>query len=219
MATGQEVGEKSRGTRLGTLKQEVLRKASFFEHKAVIDYRDLYHLIRHFFKEYLERDYEFTISELREEVKRTYIPISIRDDVFSLLDTIEKMEYETVKYPRIELVNILVKFRKVVEELVKTHKRRHGFWSKVRGFLLKEEEEPILLSELPVIETSDEPHIHINLLLEKIYIFFAQKKIAKAKKQYAELIEYYNQVPEDLKREYFPIIDETYNKLIELSTK
>ncbi|MBR9703559.1 hypothetical protein GOV10_05955, partial [Candidatus Woesearchaeota archaeon] len=73
MAEGQEVSEKSRGVRLGTLKQEVLRRASFFEHKAVIDYREVYHLIRRFFKEYLERDYEFTISELREEVKRTYI--------------------------------------------------------------------------------------------------------------------------------------------------
>lgn len=219
MAEGQEVSEKSRGVRLGILKQEVLRKASFFEHKAVIDYRDVYHLIRRFFKEYLERDYEFTISELREEVKRTYIPVSVRDDVFSLLDTIDKMEYETVKYPREELAMILGKFCKVVEELVKTHKRRHGFWSKVRAFLLKEEDEPIVLAELPVIETDDEPHIHMNILLEKVYIFLAEKKINKAKKQYGQLLEYYNQVSEDLKQEYFPVVDETYNKLVEAITK
>lgn len=208
--------EVGRSAELRKLKQEISRKLLFLEHKAVIDYREVYTLIRQFFKEYLERDYEFTIRELRDEVKKTYIPATVREDVSSLLDTLEQMEYKTVSYKREELLAILKRFRKVVDELVKTIQRRHSIWNKIRAFIFKEEQEPIVISDLPVIEQDDAQHVHMNLLLEKTYLFISQKSKRKAKHQYGQMLEYYGSLEDHVKQEFYPLVDEAYSALVEM---
>lgn len=205
--------EVSRSAQVRKLKQEVTRRVVFLQHKAVIDYREVYQLIREFFKTYLERPYEFTISELRQEIKGTYIPITVRDDVNNMLSTIEHMEYKSVDFTREELIAILSQFQKVVNELIKTTTRRRTFMDRLRRFAIKEEEEPLIISELPAIESDDAAHIHLNILLERTYSFIAQKNFSRAKKQYKELLTYYADVPEDVKREFYPLIDEAYTTL------
>jgi len=84
------MGEVSRAQELRRLKTEITRKISFLEHKAVLDYREVYQLIREFFKGYLNQEYEFTITELREQMKKTYVPIAAREGIESLLSQIEE---------------------------------------------------------------------------------------------------------------------------------
>lgn len=206
-------GEVSRSQELKTVKSEVLRKVSFLEHKAIIDYKEVYSLIRYFFKKYLDRDYEFTIRELREELQKTYIPANLREDTNKLLDTIERMEYATIHYTKDELVTILQVFRRVVESLVKTLTQQQSFMAKVKAFLFREEEEPIIISELPTIEDSNPEFVHTNILLERLYLFIQQKKEKKARKQYQELLSYYEQIHEHYKQEFYPLIDQAYHDL------
>ena len=206
--------KESRRALLNRIKQETLRRILFLEHKAVIDYRDVYHLIRWFFKEYLEKRYEFTITELRDEIHRTYIPSRVREQVILLLKDLEKMEYETIHYSKVDLVGILERFRKIVDEIIGSQRRRHSWMQKIKAFLLKEEENPIIISELPAIENSDAYHVNINILLERTYLFIDQKNKRKAKRQYQELHSVYEASPEDIKHEYYPLIDQTYETLV-----
>jgi len=211
--------EVSRSTHLRKLKQEINRKITFLQHKAVIDYKEIYQLIRKFFKVYLERPYEFTISELRQEIKSTYIPITVREEVNALLSTIEHMEYRSVSYSHEELNAILDKFKHVVDALIKVSTRKKTFFEKVRTFVFKQELEPLIISELPVIENDDAEHIHLNILLERTYSFIGKKSFSRAKKQYKELLTYYDTVSDDVKREFYPLIDEAYADLIKSKEK
>lgn len=207
------MGEVSRAQELRRLKTEITRKISFLEHKAVLDYREVYQLIRDFFKGYLNQDYEFTITELREQMKKTYIPIAARDGIESLLMQIEDMEYASTQYSRESLEKTLKDFRALVENLVKVMTRKKTFWERARSFLFKEEEEVIIISDLPVIEDDSAAGTHIRILLERLYLFLSKKKLTAAKKQYLELLEYYDDAPQEIREEFYPLLNEAYNKL------
>lgn len=207
------MGEVSRAQELRRLKTEITRKISFLEHKAVLDYREVYQLIRDFFKGYLNQDYEFTITELREQMKKTYIPIAARDGIESLLMQIEDMEYASTQYSRESLEKTLKDFRALVENLVKVMTRKKTFWERARSFLFKEEEEIIIISDLPVIEDDSAAGTHIRILLERLYLFLSKKKLTAAKKQYLELLEYYDDAPQEIREEFYPLLNEAYNKL------
>jgi len=212
--------EEKRGERreiLSRLRQEVTRKIAFLEHKAVIDYREVYHLVRGFFKEYLERRYEFTINELREEISKTYVHATVRDDIKELLKVLERMEYTQTSFGKDELVLVLERFKRVVEHLVRAEQRSTGSWARIRRFLLKEEEEPITISELPAIESADGLHIHLRVLLERTYAFLDDGHLHKAATQYKELLALYETCPEDIKQEFYELLDETYQRLVEAS--
>lgn len=206
----------SRSAHLRKLKLEITRRVTFLQHKAVIDYREIYQLIREFFKAYLERPYEFTISELRQEIKGTYVPITVREEVNALLTTIEHMEYRSVSYSREELYKILEQFRHVVDELIKISTRKQTFFEKIRRFIFKQEVELLIISELPAIENDDAEHVHLNILLERTYSFISKKSFSRAKKQYKELLMYYDTVSDDIKREFYPLIDEAYTDLAKI---
>jgi len=207
------MGEVSRAQQLRRLKAEITRKISFLEHKAVLDYREVYQLIREFFKGYLNQDYEFTITELREQMKKTYVPIAAREGIENLLIQIEEMEYANTQYSRESLEKTLKDFRALVENLVKVMTRKKTFWEKIKEFVFKEEEEVIIISDLPVIEDESAASTHIRILLERLYLFLSKKKLTAAKKQYLELLEYYDDAPQEVREEFYPLLNEAYSKL------
>ncbi len=209
------MGEVSRTQQLRKLKTEITRKISFLKHKAVLDYREVYQLIREFFKGYLDQDYEFTITELREQMKKTYIPITAREGIEKLLLQIEEMEYTNSQYSRESLEKILNEFQEVVNTLVKVMMREKTVWEKIKSFIIKEEEEVIIISDLPVIENDTATGTHIRILLERLYLFLSKRKMIAAKKQYLELLDYYEDAPQDIRKEFYPLINEAYEKLKE----
>lgn len=209
----EEGGERTK--RLNSLKKNIIRRIDFLEHKAVIDYKDVYHLIRNFFREYLEKHYEFTFKELQVELKKVFIPSHVKQDVFGLLSMLEHMEYTTKSFEKKELVKILEEFKKIVEALVKAQNKETGFIAKLKRFIFKEEEEVIILSELPVMENDEPYHVQLNILLEKTYRFLNTGKVSKAQKQYKEVLKFYDDSPKKIKEEFFPIIDLAYKALVE----
>lgn len=208
-----ESGERTK--RLNTIKREVIRKIDFLEHKAVIDYKDVYHLIRSFFREYLEKHYEFTFKELQIELKKIFIPSHIKNNVFELLAMLEHMEYTTKGFEKKELVNILEQFKKIVNELVKAQQQETGWFAKFKRFIFKKEEEVIILSELPVIENDEPYHVQLNMLIERTYLFLNNNKVHKVKKQYKEVLRFYEECPKKIKEEFYPIIDMLYKSIAE----
>jgi len=106
-------------------------------------------------------------------------------------------------------------FRALVESLVKVMTRKKTLWEKIKSFIFKEEEDVIIISDLPVIEDDSAARTHVRILLERLYLFLSKKKLSAAKKQYLELLEYYDDAPQDIREEFYPLLDEAYNKLKE----
>jgi hypothetical protein len=222
MAKGEQVKarmdlllqERQRAARLGDLRRDTLRRVDFIRRKAVIEYREVYGVIREFFKEFLERRYEFTITELRKELKKVYISNSTRLIIAGILERLEAAEYATVHYTREDLVKILDDFKQAVEELVKVHTGAKPFFERLRMFLFKDPEPQTIIAELPVAEGNDAYHVRIYTIIEQCYIALDRHNLAKAKAAYDALLQEYGLLDDGRKAQYYPVIEQTYRDLL-----
>jgi len=223
MAKGEDVKarmnlmlqESQKRSRLEILRKDTMRKVDFIRRKTVIEYHDVYHVIRDFFKEFLERRYEFTMNELRGELKKVYISNQTRQQITPILDSLEAIEYATVHYAKADLVKILDEFSAIVEQLVHVHTNRKPLLERVRAFFMKESLEPqTIIAELPVIEETDAYHVRIYTLVEKCYIALDRHNMHRAKLAYKALIEEYNLLDDIRKQQYYTLIEQTYKDIL-----
>ena len=67
-------GETSeRALQRAQLREETLVTIQALTEQGIYDDKDLYYLVKNFFRRYLELSYEFTIEELRTELKKIYL--------------------------------------------------------------------------------------------------------------------------------------------------
>jgi hypothetical protein len=217
-ALSLEEQEKDRRKHLEQLRTDTIRKIDFLDHKVVIDYHDVYRLIREFFKEFLGKRYEFTINELKTELRKVYISSTTRPLIEEILECLETGEYLTVHYKRPELQKLLVDFRKVVEQLIRTHTARKSFIDHLKSFFFKEPDPQSILSELPVIEGNDQHHKRLYILIERCYAALDQHNLHRAKASYEALLVEYNRLSERERAEYYPVVHQTYQDLVSRAT-
>jgi hypothetical protein len=206
--------EKQRTERLEVLRRDTLRKIEFLQRRSVIEYREVYSIIKEFFKEFLERRYEFTITELRVELKKVYISNTTRQLINSVLDRLEASEYATVHYAKEELLKLLDDFKHVVEQLVRVHTEPKSWLEHIKSFLFKEPDVQTIIAELPAIETADAYHVRIYTLIEKCYIALDTHNLHRAKVAYDALLAEYATLDDDRKEQYYEIIQQTYHDLL-----
>jgi hypothetical protein len=222
MARGEEVrGQvdmvlqgREKQKRLEQLRRDILRKIDFLGKKTVIEYHEFYHLVKEFFREFLERRYEFTINELRQELKKVYISHATRAAISRLLDELEASEYTTVHYQRQHLLRLLQEFRQIVEELVKVHVRGRSIFDRIKSFFVREPDVQTIIAELPVVEGHDAFHVRIYTLIERCYIALDKHNISKARATYEALLRDYEHLPEEEKAEYYDVIHQTYADIV-----
>jgi len=208
------VKERAREKRLDLLRRDTVRKIDFLRHKIIIEYREVYQLIREFFKEFLEKRYEFTIGELRTELRSVYIPHHTRASIKQLLDNFEATEYATVHYARDDLIKLLDRFEEVVEQLVHTHTAKLSLWAKIIRAIRGDEDPSTIISEVPVNESNDANKIMILTLIEQCYIAMDKHNIKKAKSTYHKLLQAYETLDDMHKEELYATVQQTYRDLL-----
>ncbi len=210
--------EQERRRRLAKLKRDANRKAEFLRKKAIIETHDVYNIIRWFFQEFLEKRYQFTITELKKELREVYISSSTRKMLDLILEKISSIEYANVHYKHDELVELLDVFKQVVNQLVRTHTKKKGVLTWLKHLFINEEDTPdVIISELPVIESTDAMNIRMNILVEKCYVALDQHSLKKAKTSYNALLQEYGTLEDDLKQKFFPLVDQTYQDILNRS--
>jgi hypothetical protein len=207
--------ENAKRQRLAALRRDTARKIDFLRHKAVIEYREVYTLIRDFFKEFLEQRYEFTTNELRAELKKIYISNTVRAQISALLDELQAIEYATVHYSREELIKILHDFEEVVVQLVRIHTNAKSFLDRLRAFFMRDDDEQeSIIADLPSREENDAYHVRIYTLVERCYVALNQHRMRKAKIAYKHVLSEYNLLDDERKKQYYPVIEQTYADII-----
>lgn len=207
--------EKTKRQRLAVLRRDTTRKIEFVRKKAIIEHKEVYTVIREFFKEFLEQRYEFTTNELRAELKKVYISNGTRVQIAKLLDDLEAIEYANVHYPRERLLAILEEFERVVRELVRLHATTKSFWDRIRTILRGEEADAMsIIADLPAIEENDAYHVRIYTLIERCYVALDRHRMHQAKKAYEALLDEYNLLDQERKKQYYTIIEQTYMDIV-----
>jgi hypothetical protein len=206
--------ERQRQKLLDELRRDTLRKIDFLVKKTVIEYHDVYHLVREFFMEFLERRYQFTINELRQEIKHVYIPATVRQSISRVLQELEAAEYATVHFPKAKLVAILLEFRGIVEQLVHVHTVKPSLWQRLMLIFGHDPVPEVLLADLPSKESQDPQRIKLYTIVEQCYLALNRRDLRKAKWLYESLIKEYEGLDEETKEEHYPVIHQTYLDLM-----
>ena len=198
------------------LKRAVSKRIKQIRAKAFISEREIYDLIRGFFKKYLGVDYEFTREELVKELRRVYFSPELQQRVSSLFDKISEIEHTSKAFPREELEKILVEFKGMVDELIVSHyQKEKSFIKKLKDYvhrLFSYKQEAILEVDESVLSQSERVVVKMNMLLDNSKRW-SDKNLEKARKAYQELFDLYNSLDDTRKKVYFKPIQELYQMI------
>lgn len=103
------------------LKQSYIKKLNIILTEESIIEKETYNLIRNFFKEYLNLDYEFTNEEMKKELKQVYFSMNLKERISTLFDTLSKIEYLSQPLSQSQLKNLLINFKSIIDDLVVVH--------------------------------------------------------------------------------------------------
>jgi hypothetical protein len=208
-------GEAVQGTpNKMVLKKAVSHKVKQLSEKAVITDREVYDLIRGFFKKYISIDYEFTSEELIKEMRKVYLPGDLHKRVSLLLSAVSEMEHLSREFSKIELLHILQEFNSIVNDMITTHYEDKGFLKKIADWLhLGVSKEPeSALDPNRLLSENERIVVKMNMLLDNGRRF-ADKNPELAKKCYHELRQMYESLDHEKKKAYYMAVSELYAML------
>lgn len=106
-------------------KDIFLKRCEYLHSKRVLKEQEVYTLVKDFFKEFLDLDYEFTEQELSNELKRVYLDEQTHSRVNALLMSVFRIQYTDVGLSEEELRKILKDFERIVNSMVMERQHRN----------------------------------------------------------------------------------------------
>ena len=195
------------------LKKAVDHRIATITAKAFISEREVYELVRGFFKKYLGIDYEFTSEELVYELKKVYVAPEFQERIRLLLDRISEMEHLSRAFEKEELQSVLADFKSLVDGLIGAHYENKGFFRKLGdSFKGSAQDHRKMLNEATMLNENERIIVKMNMLLDNSRRW-ANKDVAAAKQAYDELLHLYNALDDERKTAYFKPINELYSIL------
>jgi hypothetical protein len=214
--------EKKRGDEASsTTNKLILKKAAYKKvdrimSKAFISEREVYDLIRSFFKKHLTIDYEFTHEELMKELKKVYLSPELQEKVRHLFEDVSEIEHTSKTYTREELERILEDFRLVVDGLIVSHyQQERSFFKKLKDNIHKmfsRKHKKLLEQDDSVLSESERVIVKMNMLLDNARRL-SDSNLEKAMEAYQELISIYDTLGDAKKKVYYKPVQELYNML------
>ncbi len=194
------------------LRNAVSHQVKVLSSKAFITEREVYDLVRGFFKKYINIDYEFTSDELIHELKKIYLPLQLQDQLSKILSQISEIEHLTRSFSRQELVSLLASFESLVVALIANHYEKQTLTTKLKHLFHKSvsTEHKDLFEKGAV--TDESSIVKMNILLDNARRW-SKNDMDSAKKAYKELMELYNTLDDDKKKAYFGPVNELYGIL------
>jgi len=203
--------EQARRKRLVALRKDSLRRATYLRAKLVIDPHEVYALVKEFFKGFIGKSYEFTVPQLREELRHIYLSHQVRADVQTLLEVLHQLEYANISMSREQLMAMLDLFARVVQEAVRAQVRSKSVFVRIKEFLWRGEEDPaLIIAELPVIEKLDAEHIAFRTLAERCYDALDRHDGKRARAAYRALLTVYQRLPTEHQQTHYHLVEQTF---------
>ncbi|MGV8162159.1 MAG: hypothetical protein ACP5N2_02365 [Candidatus Nanoarchaeia archaeon] len=139
---GEKTSSKVKVIPKKVLLEAIIKKIDYYSSKNAVSDVDLYYLIKEFFAEFLDMNYEFSLDELIFELDKIYINNSLRNETAEFIEKVKIIEYAdksfSPEYVR-ELVRELSLIVRKLAAVTKTDKK--GFWSNFGGLFAKKKEE------------------------------------------------------------------------------
>jgi hypothetical protein len=208
-------GEESSSVNRLMLKRAANKKIDSMLSKSYITEKEVYEAIRSFFKKHLEVDYEFTHTELMDELKKIYLSEDLKKRVHSLFERISEFEHNSREFKKEELEEILQEFKTVVDEMIVVHYDKHeNFFTKIMHFIhhIFSRKHETMLDDINEEEffASQRHVVKMNMLLDNAKRMAEKNNLEEAKKFYKELNEIYTSLDENKKQAYYKPVSELF---------
>lgn len=193
------------------LREETLLKIRALQEQGFLEDKDLYYLVKNFFKQYLNLSYEFTTAELKTELKKIYFTDADREKLDQLLDYISVVEFlsETSREKRAQ--EYLTTFQQVVETII-APEPSNVIRSALNKITLKDWC-MYALEKLRFHSPPNDEQSRIRILLTEIEQGLESKNFEIAGKNYQELVKIYDSLSEPEKARYYSRISSLYSIL------
>ncbi len=122
MQKGEEAKRRAHEARLAALRERTHKKIDYHLQKPYVDVQEFYRLVREFFLDLLEKQYEPTYEEIIDELENIdhdFLAFSEeqRKDARELLGELSALEYSGKDVPQDALKDVLRRFRDLADEL------------------------------------------------------------------------------------------------------
>jgi len=196
------------------LKKAVDTKIKQVNAKAFISEKEVYDLVRSFFKRYLDIDYEFTCDELVKELRRVYLSPELQTKIKVLLDRVSEIEHLSREFSKQELQQMLSDFKELVDMMIVSHYEKHSFFKRLRDWLAKpfSRQHKEVFDDAAMLSENERLIVKMNMLLDNAKRI-SDTDLAKAKDIYKELIQIYDSLDPDRKLRYYKPVNELYSLL------
>ncbi|MGM5481376.1 MAG: hypothetical protein ACQESE_03115 [Nanobdellota archaeon] len=203
MATKKEDGQEEKKS-LITIKGETESKIKHALSKQHIHQKEVYNIVKIFFKELLELDYEFTHEELMEELQKIYLDKKHHDKLKIFITRVGMMEYTDKKFSQEELHDLLSELHSIIDLLIKHHAKTHWFIKILSELGLHKKKKVEMIPD--EIEAKEELFRLLNAVER-------EENAMRAKELYNKSLKFYNSLSKDEKQKYYDQLMKTYNKL------
>jgi hypothetical protein len=198
------------------LKKAAHRRAEQIRSKAFISSKEVYDLVRSFFKKHLDIDYEFTHDELMKELRKVYLSPELHGKVNGLFRKVSEIEHSDKNFTREELEELLVEFKDIVDAMIVSHyEQDKSFFKRLKDSVHKmfsKEHRKILQPDDSVLSEHERVIVKMNMLLDNAKRML-DTNLEKSKKDYQELLAIYETLDEPKKKAYFGPINELYQMI------
>ncbi|MGV8169691.1 MAG: hypothetical protein ACP5N3_06590 [Candidatus Nanoarchaeia archaeon] len=111
---------------------DIIKKIDYYTSKNAVNDVDLYYLIKEFFKEFLDLNYEFSLDELLMELDKIYLDNSTRDHAVEFIEKVMIIEYADNSFSSEYIRELLREFSLLSRSLAKiTNPEKPSFWKKL----------------------------------------------------------------------------------------
>ncbi len=128
--------EMSELERKKLLKKSHHQKIDYALAKAFVNDSDVYKLVKDFFAEYLNLDYEFTHEELNRELSKMFIEENLKKNISMFLSKLSYMQFNSVNRPSQDQLREMIKqFKEIISSLIVFEEsKKKGFLGKIAEF-------------------------------------------------------------------------------------
>jgi hypothetical protein len=198
------------------LKKAANKKIEHIMSKAFISEKEVYDLVRSFFKKHLIIDYEFTHEELMKELKKIYLSPELQVKIKRLFEDVSRIEHTSKPFTREELEKILKDFGEVVDGLIVSHyQQEKSFFRRLKDSIhniFSTKHKKLLEPDESVLSERERAVVKMNMLLDNAKRW-SDTNVEKAKEAYNELINLYETLDESKKKAYYPHIQDLFNSI------
>ncbi|MGV8171436.1 MAG: hypothetical protein ACP5OA_01955 [Candidatus Woesearchaeota archaeon] len=186
------------------LKKDYLDKINYHLTTNPISQAELYPLVRHFFREFLKLDYEFTYEELSSELNKAFIRSKVKEHIDDFLIRLSESEFlEEGELGSKEINLFLSELADIIMNMISEEQAAARGGDSLLYKVLKIGRKDVKTSDVATV----------SALIDELNFHITSGNLDSAKRLYVDILKIYDSMRKDDKKKVHEAMNEVYERL------